>query len=298
MIELKNVCAVYSEGTPFQKTAVKDINLTIKKGECIGLIGKTGSGKSTLAQLLNGLVLPASGEIFVDGIPVKKGADLHIIRRTVGLVFQCPEYQLFEETIEKDAAFAPKNYRLSDSDIETAVRDAMEAVGLPFEIYRNRSPFLLSGGEKRRAAIAGVLAAKPGYLILDEPTAGLDPSGAELILNGLLRLRDCEGTALVFISHSMEDIARITERVLILKDGSLISDCSTRETFSSEELLKQAGLCAAEITRFMHEYRRLGNDVRTDILTVPEATDELSAYLHKKAALGMSFARKPERNLP
>ncbi len=284
MIEIKNLNFIYNENTPFEKKALDNINLNIGKREFIGLIGHTGSGKSTLVQHLNGLIMPTSGDIIVDGINiVESGVKLNDIRQKVGLVFQYPEYQLFEETIYKDIAFGPKNLNLSDEEVDRRVKDAMSKVGLDFEEYKDRSPFRLSGGQKRRVAIAGVLAMEPKVLVLDEPTAGLDPKGREEILSEIYNLYLNSDISVVLVSHSMEDIAKLVERILVMKDGKLVMDGKTRDVFKEAIKLKEIGLGVPEITEFMMKYKSMGNDVREDILTVEEAKTEMIRYLRGNA---------------
>lgn len=284
MIEIKNLNFIYNENTPFEKKALDNINLNIGKREFIGLIGHTGSGKSTLVQHLNGLIMPTSGDIIVDGINiVESGVKLNDIRQKVGLVFQYPEYQLFEETIYKDIAFGPKNLNLSDEEVDRRVKDAMRKVGLDFEEYKDRSPFRLSGGQKRRVAIAGVLAMEPKVLVLDEPTAGLDPKGREEILSEIYNLYLNSDISVVLVSHSMEDIAKLVERILVMKDGKLVMDGKTRDVFKEAIKLKEIGLGVPEITEFMMKYKSMGNDVREDILTVEEAKTEMIRYLRGNA---------------
>ncbi|HEY4543599.1 MAG TPA: energy-coupling factor transporter ATPase [Tissierellaceae bacterium] len=284
MIEIKNLNFIYNENTPFEKKALDNINLNIGRREFIGLIGHTGSGKSTLVQHLNGLIMPTSGDIIVDGINiVESGVKLNDIRQKVGLVFQYPEYQLFEETIYKDIAFGPKNLNLSDEEVDRRVKDAMRKVGLDFEEYKDRSPFRLSGGQKRRVAIAGVLAMEPKVLVLDEPTAGLDPKGREEILSEIYNLYLNSDISVVLVSHSMEDIAKLVERILVMKDGKLVMDGKTRDVFKEAIKLKEIGLGVPEITEFMMKYKSMGNDVREDILTVEEAKTEMIRYLRGNA---------------
>lgn len=279
MIELKNISLTYSENTPFEKEALKNINITIEKGEFIGLIGHTGSGKSTLLQLLNGLELPTKGDVLVDGLNTKKKEDLKEIRKRVGFVFQYPEYQLFEETVEKDISYCPENYGLKGEELDQRVKVAMALAGLDYEKYAKRSPFELSGGEKRRVALAGVLASKPQYLILDEPTAGLDPKGRQDLLRELVNIREREGITILLVSHSMNDISHVAERILVLKEGNLVSDDSVKNTFGNDELLKNASLSLPEITGFMKMLKESGKNVITDIFTMEEAVGEIKRCL-------------------
>ena len=282
IIELKNVSFIYNPNTPFEKKALENINLEIDKGEFIGLIGHTGSGKSTLVQHLNGLIKPTQGTIIVDGKDItEKGAKLRETRQKVGLVFQYPEHQLFEESIYKDIAFGPKNLGLDDEEVDKRVRDAMEIVDLDFEKLKDRSPFELSGGQKRRVAIAGVLAMKPKVLILDEPTAGLDPSGRDEILNEVKRIYENTGITIVLVSHSMEDIARLVGRILVMDKGKVVMDDKPRKIFKRSEELKNMGLGIPQITRLMGEFRTRGIEIKDDVLTVDEAKDEILRYLRR-----------------
>ncbi len=273
MITIKNVNFVYNAGNPFEKYALRDVNLTINKGEFIGLIGHTGSGKSTLVQHLNGLMKPTSGTVTVDGIEttdpsaVKKG-----LRQKVGLVFQYPEHQLFEESVEKDIAFGPENMGLSPDEVSARVKEAMEMVGLDYETQAKRSPFELSGGQKRRVAIAGVLAMKPEVLVLDEPTAGLDPHGRDEILDEIKSLYTEKGITIVLVSHSMEDIARLATRIVVLDKGSVVMDGTTAEIYDREAELNEIGLDVPDITKVMKRLKdKTGWDIPTNVLTVEEA---------------------------
>nr|WP_300002923.1 energy-coupling factor transporter ATPase [Tissierella sp.] len=280
IIKIDNLNYVYNEGTPFVKKALDSINLEVKNGEFIGLIGHTGSGKSTLVQHLNGLIRVQSGSLFIDGFDIsKKETKLKKIRQKVGLVFQYPEYQLFEETIAKDIAFGPKNLGLSEEEINQRVIEAMEIVGLDYESLKDRSPFELSGGQKRRVAIAGVVAMKPKVLVLDEPTAGLDPHGRDEILSEICDLFKKGGITVVLVSHNMEDIARIVDRILVMDNGKIVMDDLPREIFKRRQELEDIGLGIPQITKFMQEYSELGHNIKTDILTVEEAKEELIRYL-------------------
>ena len=283
IIQLKNVSYVYNPGTPFEKSALEDISLDIAEGDFIGLIGHTGSGKSTLVQHLNGLIKPTSGEIIVDGQSLSdKETKMKKIRQKVGLVFQYPEHQLFEETIYKDIAFGPKNLGLSEEEIDSRVRRAMELVGLDFEELKERSPFELSGGQKRRVAIAGVIAMKPKVLILDEPTAGLDPQGRDDILDEIRKLYEKENITIILVSHSMEDIARLVNRTIVMHKGRIAMDGTTREVFSRSEELEKMGLGIPQITKFMKRFKEKGHIIREDVLTIEEAKDAILDYLRRK----------------
>ena len=283
LIEIKNLTYVYGPNTPFEIKALDNINLEIEEGDFIGLIGHTGSGKSTLVQHLNGLMKPTSGDIFVDGVNiVKKDANLKLLRQKVGLVFQYPEHQLFEETVYKDIAFGPKNLGLDKDEIHIRIQEAMEAVGLDFEELKDRSPFELSGGQKRRVAIAGVIAMKPKVLILDEPTAGLDPHGRDEILGEVRDLFKNSGITIILVSHSMEDVAKMVKRILVMHNGKVVMDGPTREVFKRADELEKIGLGIPQITDFMRKFKEKGNNVRDDILTVEEAKAEIMNYLRRK----------------
>lgn len=279
-IKLDNTSYIYNKGNKFEKRALDQINLEINQGEFIGLIGHTGSGKSTLVQHLNGLMLPTEGKVFIDG---KDSSDKRVskteIRKKVGLVFQYPEYQLFEDTIYNDIAFGPKNIGCSEEEIEERVRWACEMTGVDFKEAKELSPFELSGGQKRRVAIAGVIAMKPKFLVLDEPTAGLDPIGREEILSEIHRLYKEENITVILISHSMEDVARLSDRLLVMDNGRIIMDDKTREVFKRSQELKDIGLNIPQVTEFMNAFQAKGNEVREDIYTVEEAFLEIKNYL-------------------
>lgn len=281
-IELKDVSHIYNQGNAFEKVALKNINLNIGENEFIGVIGHTGSGKSTLVQHLNALSLPTSGDVLVDGINTKEdGQNKRNIRKNVGLVFQYPEYQLFEETIYKDIAFGPGNLGCSEEEIDERVKWACEMVDLDFERVKEVSPFDVSGGQKRRAAIAGVLAMKPKFLVLDEPTAGLDPKGRDEILNNINNLYQEENMTIILVSHSMEEIARLVNRIVVLEHGEILMDGKPKEIFSRHEELRQIGLDVPQITELMIKLREKGMDIPTDLLTVEEAELVLKEYLRR-----------------
>ncbi|MCF6465293.1 energy-coupling factor transporter ATPase [Clostridium sp. Cult2] len=282
IIKLENLNYVYNPNTPFEKKALDNISLSIDEGDFIGLIGHTGSGKSTLVQHLNGLMKPTSGKVIVDGVDTSsKDANLKEVRQKVGLVFQYPEHQLFEETVYKDIAFGPKNLGLEGDEIKRRVKRAMELVDLDFVTLKDRSPFELSGGQKRRVAIAGVLAMKPKVLILDEPTAGLDPRGRDEILGRLQTLYE-EGITIILVSHSMEDIAKLVNRIVVMHRGKVAMEDETRKIFKQAEKLAGLGLGIPQITSFMKQYKAKGNQVEDTILTVEEAKDELINYLRRR----------------
>ena len=261
MINVRDVTYTYMTGTPFEKTALKNISFDATEGEVLAIAGHTGSGKSTLIQIVAGLIDLTSGSVEIDGLPV---ADKKI-RRLVGIVFQYPEQQLFEETVERDIAFAPKNFGLSDDEISARVNEAMRQVGLDASL-KNLSPFELSGGQRRRAAIAGILAMKPKYLILDEPTAGLDPKAKENLLREIFGDVKKSGVTIILVSHNMDDIARFADRVIVLAQGEKIFDGRPRELFARNEILRRAGLEPPPITQLM---RKLG--VNEIVLSLDEA---------------------------
>lgn len=280
LIEIKNLTHIYSEGLPFEKKAIDDINLKIEENEFIGLIGHTGSGKSTFIQHLNGLLKPSSGEIIVDGMKVdKSSSNLTELRKKIGLVFQYPEYQLFEETIERDIAFGPGNLDLSEEEVLRRVKSSMDSVGLDYETYKDKSPFELSGGLKRRVAIAGVLAMEPKVLILDEPTAGLDPRGRDEILSEIKSIHEKRKITVILVSHSMEDVAKIAERIIVMDKGKVFLDSNPREIFRNEDKLLSVGLGIPQITSLMRTLKNKGLDINEDSITVEEAKESLIKYL-------------------
>ncbi|WP_454206409.1 energy-coupling factor transporter ATPase [Peptoniphilus sp. Marseille-Q6390] len=280
LIEINNLMHIYSPGLPFEKKAVDDISLKIEENEFIGLIGHTGSGKSTFIQHLNGLLKPSSGEIIIDGTRVdKSGSNLTDLRKKVGLVFQYPEYQLFEETIERDIAFGPRNLDISEEEVQERVKASMESVGLDYETYKDKSPFELSGGLKRRVAIAGVLAMEPKVLILDEPTAGLDPRGRDEILSEIKSIHENRKITVILVSHSMEDVAKIAERIIVFDKGKVFLDGEPREIFRTEDKLLGVGLGIPQITSLMRTLKKRGLDINEDAITVEEAKESLKKYL-------------------
>lgn len=283
IIKLDNVSYIYNSNTPFEKKALDNINLTINEKDFIGLIGHTGSGKSTLVQHLNGLIKPTVGRVIVDGIDTKAtDNNLLKVRQKVGLVFQYPEHQLFEETVYKDVAFGPSNLGLSEEEIYSRVKAAIESVGLDFEKIKDRSPFELSGGQKRRVAIAGVLAMEPKVLVLDEPTAGLDPRGRDEILGRIKKLYEEKNITIVLVSHSMEDIAKLVNRIIVMHRGKVIMDGATKEVFKQVEKLEQIGLGIPQVTNFMRKFKEKGHPVDDTVVTVEEAKIELIRFLRSK----------------
>lgn len=283
IIDLKNVSYIYNENSPNELYALRDVNLSIKENEFIGLIGHTGSGKSTLVQLLNGIFMPSRGKVFVDGIDTSENKkNLKDIRQKVGLVFQYPEYQLFEETVALDIAFGPKNLKLDQKEIDSRVKEAMEEVGLNYETYKDASPFDISGGQKRRVAIAGVLAMKPEILILDEPTAGLDPRGRSEILSYIKNLHTEKGITIVLVSHSMDDVANLADRVLVMDKGNLILDGSSEEVFKEEDLLKEKGLGLPAVSELFSRLSKKYDDFSFSAIREDEAYEILKKYLEGK----------------
>lgn len=275
VLELRGLGYTYSAGTPFERAALSGVSVSIPKGAVVGIIGHTGSGKSTLIQHLNGLLRPTCGQVLLDGQDIwAKGYPIRSVRFRVGLVFQYPEYQLFEETNAKDIAFGPVNMGLSENEVRQRVARAMEAVGLPPE-YAEKSPFELSGGQKRRVAIAGVIAMEPEVLILDEPTAGLDPAGRDEILSLVQRLNETRGATILLVTHSMEDIARIAQRMIVMNDGRILMTGAPSEVFSHAAELEGAGLNVPEVTRVMLELQARGENVLADAYTVGQAVEAL-----------------------
>ncbi|MBO5059288.1 MAG: energy-coupling factor transporter ATPase [Clostridia bacterium] len=283
MIKVSDLTYVYQQGMPYEKTALDSLSFEIPDGDFTAIIGHTGSGKSTLIQHLNALVRPTSGKIEIDGVDITApNADLRTVRKNVGLVFQYPEHQLFEETVYKDIAFGPTNMGLSESEIRNRVYEAAGFVGLPLELLE-KSPFELSGGQKRRVAIAGVLSMQPKVLILDEPTAGLDPKGRDEILDQLVRLHaENEKMTIIFVSHSMEDVARIAKDILVMNKGRLAMQGSVAEVFAHSSELREMGLNVPQITELTHRLIADGVDIRPDVYTVKFAA-ELYAELLKEA---------------
>ena len=274
---VKNLTYIYDEGMPFASKAIDDISFEIKDNDFVGLIGHTGSGKSTLIQHLNGLLKPSSGEIIVNGFNITdKDLNLTEIRKRVGIVFQYPEYQLFEETIEKDIAFGPSNLGLEEEEIKNRVKLSMEAVGLDYESFKDKSPFELSGGQKRRVAIAGVIAMNPEVLILDEPTAGLDPGGRDEIFELITKLHENNNMTIILSSHSMDDMAKLAKNIIVMNHGKIEFMGSPREVFNSNvDRLKEIGLDVPQVLELAIKLREKGFNIREDILTIEEAKEEI-----------------------
>ena len=275
-IEVRHLTHTYSQGSAFQATAIMDVNLTIQDGEFIGVIGHTGSGKSTLVQHLNGLLTPTSGQVLIDGEDMnQKGVDRRRIRQKVGLVFQYPECQLFEETIAKDIAFGPEDLGLSPEEVDRRVRRAMEWVHLDYDRYAQRSPFELSGGQMRRVAIAGVLAMESKVLILDEPTAGLDPRGRDRILDMVKQLHAQGGVTVIMVSHSMDDISRLATRLIVMNKGRLVADGTPRELFRQVGMMESVGLGVPQATKLCALLRKRGIDIPDDLYTIDQVREHL-----------------------
>lgn len=274
---VKNLTYIYDEGMPFASKAIDDISFEIKDNDFVGLIGHTGSGKSTLIQHLNGLLKPSSGQIIVNGFNITdKDLNLTEIRKRVGIVFQYPEYQLFEETVEKDIAFGPGNLGLDEEEISKRVRKSMEAVGLDYETYKDKSPFDLSGGQKRRVAIAGVIAMNPEVLILDEPTAGLDPGGRDEIFNLIKKLHRDNNITIILSSHSMDDMAKLAQTIIVMNHGKIEFMGTPREVFTSHaDRLREIGLDVPQVLELATKLRNKGFDIRPEVLTVEEIKDEI-----------------------
>ena len=275
---------IYDIGSPFETNALNSVSLQIEKGDFVGLIGHTGSGKSTLIQHMNGLLKPTSGKILINGFDITSSkAKLSEIRKKVGLVFQYPEYQLFEETVEKDVAFGPNNLGIEPEEVNRRVKESLEMVGLDYEEIRGKSPFELSGGQKRRVAIAGVIAMKPEVLILDEPTAGLDPKGRDEILEQILALHAKQGITVILVSHSMEDIARYVRKIFVMDGGSLVLAGDPAEVFSHVEKLEEIGLAAPQVTYVAKALAEKGIDIDPTIYTVEAAATRLLDLLRRKS---------------
>ena len=281
-IKIEELVHVYMPKSPFEKVALNNVNIEIKDGEFVALIGHTGSGKSTLIQHMNGLLKPTSGKIIVDSEEITKpGIKLSDIRKKVGLVFQYPEYQLFEESIEKDIEYGPRNLGLDQEEITRRVKNAMTMVGLDYEKYRNKSPFDLSGGQKRRVAIAGVIAMEPKILILDEPTAGLDPKGRDDILNQIKKLHDEFNMTIILVSHSMEDVGKLAERIIVMNKGKVALEGEPAKVFKEVDTLEKIGLAVPQVTYLMRALKEKGFDVSDEVYTISQGKKELLRILKK-----------------
>ena len=282
-IHLEDMCFTYSLGMPFETEVLKNINLEINKDEFIGLIGQTGCGKTTLIQHFNGLLTPTSGKIYVEGVDLnKKGVNLKLIRQKIGLVFQYPENQLFEETIYQEVAFGPKKLGLSEEKIKKRVREALKMVDLDYNLYAERSPFSLSGGEMRRVALASILSIRPKMLILDEPTANLDPQGRDNILSEIKKIHYNFGMGVVLVSHNMEKVAETVNRLVVMHRGEIIMDGSPRDIFEKHANdLIEVGLGLPQVTECMHKLKAKGKDVYAGVLTVDDAEREMLKKIKK-----------------
>lgn len=281
-IKLEHLNYIYSQGTAYEKKALDDISLEIPHGEFVGIIGHTGSGKSTLIQHLNGLIRATSGELYYNGENIyEEGYSMHKLRNEVGLVFQYPEHQLFEIDVLTDVCFGPKNQGLSPKDCKERALKALHLVGLKEKYYQS-SPFELSGGQKRRVAIAGVLAMRPKVLVLDEPTAGLDPKGRDDILNQIAFLHKESDMTVILVSHSMEDIARYADRLIVMNKGRVMYHDEPKKVFEHYQELEKVGLAAPQVTYILHDLVKRGIPVRTDVTTVSEAADEIMRVLHRE----------------
>ena len=283
-IEVEHLTHCYSEGSALRTVALNDVSFRIGDGEFVGIIGHTGSGKSTLVQHLNGLLKPSSGRVLIDGEDLNgEHVNRRALRQRIGLVFQYPEYQLFEETVAKDIAFGPKNQGLSPAEMDERVRYAMDCVHLDYDKYAQRSPFELSGGQMRRVAIAGVLAMRPAVLILDEPTAGLDPRGRDRILSMLEELHAREKVTILMVSHSMDDMARLASRLIVMSEGRIVADGTPREIFSREDMMTSIGLDVPEAARLCRLLREKGYDLPADLFR-PEELKEQHLRLWKEGS--------------
>ena len=283
-LEVKHVFYTYQEGSPTESHALQDICLTVNEGEFLGIVGHTGSGKSTLIQHLNGLLKPSRGDVLVDGLNINQKeakGKLKELRMKVSIVFQYPEYQLFEETVEQDIAFGPRNLGLNDAEIRQRVQDAMALLKLDYASLRKQSPFDLSGGQKRKVAIAGVLAMQPKYLVLDEPTAGLDPKGREEFLEEIATLHR-KGMTIVMVSHSMDDVARYAQRMVVLDHGQIRLQGTPREVFSNHTELEAIGVGVPTLTKLLLELKAKGLNVRTDLIELREIKDEILRALSER----------------
>lgn len=284
-IVVSNLNFIYSPNTPFETVALKNVSFEIKTGEFVALIGHTGSGKSTLIQQLNGLIKPTSGSIVINGVDItKQNAKLTEVRRKVGLVFQYPEYQLFDETVQKDIAFGPKNMGLSDEEINKRVKTSMDLVGMSFERYKDKSPFELSGGQKRRVAIAGVLAMSPEVLILDEPAAGLDPKAKNEILGNIKKIHAKTNNTIILVSHSMSDVSEIADRLLVMNKGQIEYFDTPVNVFKNEERLKEIGLDVPDAIKLKNILNKCGYSISDEVLRIEQIKSEIIKNIGGKVA--------------
>lgn len=282
-IEVKDLSYIYMQGTPFEKKALDNVSLGIDEGDFVAIIGHTGSGKSTLIQMLNGLLKPSLGTVYLNNVDIfDKKSNLADIRKEVGIVFQYPEYQLFEETIEKDIAYGPTNLGIDIEEIRERVKLSMSMVGLNYEVYKDKSPFNLSGGQKRRVAIAGILAMKPKVLILDEPTAGLDPKGRNDILNTIRDLNQKYNITIILVSHSMDDVSKFANSIIVMSEGKCVLKGTKEEIFKEVDLLQKIGLTVPTVTSLINELNKKGFNIKDNIYTVNELKEELVGILDLK----------------
>jgi len=283
-IILKNISYVYMAKTPYEQTAIKNINIEIKHGEFVGIIGHTGSGKSTLLQHLNGLLKPTTGMVSVDGQDINlKGEAAQSAKRSVGMVFQYPEHQLFEETVYDDIAFGPRNIGIEEIEVDARVKKAMNFVGLEFDEFATRTPFQLSGGQMRRVAIAGVIALEPAYLILDEPSAGLDPRGRDEIFGQIIKMYQNTGITVVLVSHNMEDVARMANRLIVMNGGEISLDGTPMEIFrDSQDKLQAAGVDVPPLTALMNKFNQWGLDVDHTVVAMDAAVDSIVTAVRRR----------------
>lgn len=285
ILKTENLTYVYSQGSPFEKTAVDNVNIEIEPGEFVGVIGHTGSGKSTLIQHFNGLLAPTSGKIYLDGMDIwENKKNIRNVRFRVGLVFQYPEYQIFEDTVYRDIAFGPKNMGLSEAEIDGRVRRTAQAVGISEKLLE-KSPFELSGGQKRRVAIAGVMAMEPEVLILDEPTAGLDPKGREKILGQIHEYHKQTGNTVLLVSHSMEDVAKYASKILVMNEAKLFCYDTPKNVFRRSEEIAQMGLSVPQITRVFDMLKSKGIDLNEEVYTVKYAAELIASELRKRGKI-------------
>ncbi|MHC9539384.1 MAG: energy-coupling factor transporter ATPase [Vulcanimicrobiota bacterium] len=283
VIETDDISHVYMRDTPFETKAIKGVTLRIRRNEILSIVGPTGCGKSTLIQHLNGILRPSSGKVSVDGQDIwERNVDLKKIRQKVGLVFQYPEHQLFEETVFDDVAFGPRNLGISEEEVYQSVKAALLFLDLPFERIKERSPFSLSGGEMRRVALAGVLAMKPRVLVMDEPTAGLDPLGKKKLQNKIIELQREQGTTIVLVSHAVDEIAEVSHRIVVMKEGEILLEGTPGEVFSRHEELKSSHLLLPQYAQLMKLMNEKGIKVREDIYTLKDAHDEIVAKLKRR----------------
>lgn len=283
-IKIENLKYIYNPGTPYELMALDHVNLEIKDGEILGLIGHTGSGKSTLIQHLNGLLKPSDGRVNVNGIELTKGKqDLKELRKEVGLVFQYPEYQLFEETVFKDIAFGPKNIGVPEEELEALVQNAMAHVGLDYDTIAHKAPFELSGGQKRKVAIAGVLAMKPKILVLDEPTAGLDPKSRDELISYIKDLHQKQKITIIFVTHSMDEVARLADRLIVMHRSRIVYDDVPKVVFRHVEHLQEIGLDVPELSKLVHQLNRQGFNLDPDLLTMEEVKAALLQHIRSES---------------